>query len=348
MSILKLNKETFGTLYNGKKVDIYTISNGSMSFSVTNYGCTITSILVPDSKGNFKDVVLGYSTLEGYCYSDLYFGALVGRVANRIKDGKFSLDLTEYNLDKNNGGNCLHGGYSGFDKIVWDAKKIKNQNGLGLEFTHFSKDGEQGFPGNVMFKVIYTLNESNEITLEYFASTDKKTPVNLTNHCYFNLNGYSGGSVDALQLQLNCSKYVEIDKDNIPTGNLNSVKKDKAFDFTVPKVIGTDMNLLENGLDHAFCIDAYGNGKMNHVGTLNNLQNNLTMDIYTTNPAVHVYTANFIEGAKGKNGYVHHKRDAICFEAEYYPDSVNHNDFPSTIVEPGKNYHEKTVYKFGY
>lgn len=346
MASLKFTEKVFGTLCDGTECKLFTISNGTMSFSCTDYGCTLTSIIIP-SKNKKVDALMGCSTLADCVTSMSSYGTVVGRFANRIGGAKFTLNGTTYNLCDNDGGNTLHGGYDRYEKKVYSARKIKTKNGLGVEFTRFSPDGEQLMPGNVQLKIIYTLNEKNELTLEYFAQTDRPTPVNLTNHAYFNIKGYDGGSVEDLELKLNSSNYVEVDQHCIPTGKINSVKDNPDFDFTQGKLIGKDIKNVGIGYDHAFCVDGY-DGSIKSFGVLKDNDAKVSMEVLTTLPAVQIYTANHAEGAVGKNGYVHHAHDAVCLESEDYPDAPNHENFPNCIVTPEKPYHSLTVYKFGF
>ena len=342
-----IEKRKFGVLYDGRKVNLYTVSNGRMSFCATDFGCTLTSINLPDTGGKKIDILLGRSTLEGYASSNSSFGAVVGRFANRIGGASFSLNGREYKLDKNDGDNCLHGGFDRFEKKLWKANRVKNEYGIGVEFKRISPCGEQGMPGNLDIKVTYTLNEENELRLEYFAKTDAPTPVNLTNHAYFNLKGWMGGSVEGLELQLASSNFVEVDENLIPTGKLISVDDQKAFDFREAKLIGRDIANTNGGYDHAFCIDEY-DGTLREFAHLKDPASGRTMSVSTTLVACQIYTGNFLEGIEGKNGFAHRIRDAICMETEAYPDSPNHTNFPSCIVYPEKPYHEITVYKFGF
>lgn len=346
MSDLKLKKAKFGLLGDGTKVRLYTVSNGKMSFSCTDYGCTLTSIILSAKGGKKVDVLLGYSSLSGYINSQSCFGTVVGRFANRIGGASFTLDGIKYNLDKNDGENFLHGGFDRYEKKVWKAKKIRTEHGLGVEFSRYSYDGEQGFPGNVRIKVIYTLNEQNEITLEYFAESDKATPINLTNHAYFNLRGNEAGSIEPLELQMDCSEYVDVADNLIPTGAKINVRDNPAFDFTHPKTLGKDMAQTGDGYDHAFCVDGSGDGKLRLFAKLKDPESGRSMTMATTEPAVQIYTGNFIEGLVGKNGHVYHKHDAICMEAEAYPDAPNKSQFPSCILRPGEEYHQVTKYAF--
>lgn len=348
MSNLKINKSEFGTLYDGTKIQLYTVSNAKMSFSTINYGCTITSILLPCAERKV-DILLGCSTLEGYAASDYCFGTLVGRFANRIGNAKFSLGGKTYTLDKNDGENCLHGGFDRYEKKVWEAKEFHNGEKIGIEFSRVSYAGEQGMPGRAEIEAIYSLDEENNLTLEYSARVSEPTPVNLTNHAYFNLKGYDGGSVEDLELKLNSSKYLEVDSALIPTGRLIDVNSSKVFDFRTPKLIGKDIKSTGIGYDHAFCVDGYdGNGSLAKVALLRDPESGRSMEVSTTLPACQIYTANFIEGVVGKNGHVQHAHDAICMETEAYPDAVNQSSFPSCIASPEKPYHEVTVYKFEF
>ena len=346
MAELKCKKAKFGLLGDGTKVHLFTISNGKMSFSCTDYGCTLTSIIVPARGGKKIDVLLGCSSLDGYINSQSCFGTIVGRFANRISGATFMLDGIRYNLEKNERENSLHGGFDRYEKKVWKGKKIRTENGLGVQFTRYSYDGEQGMPGNVKIKVIYTLNEQNEITLEYFAESDKATPINLTNHAYFNLRGQDSGSIEPLELQMDCSEFLEVDNQLFPTGAKINVKDAPAFDFTKAKTIGKDIAQTGDGYDHAFCIDGSGDKKLRLFAKLKDPESGRSMTMATTEPAVQIYTGNFIEGLVGKNGTVYHKHDAICMEAEAYPDAPNKSQFPSCILRPGEEYHQVTKYAF--
>ena len=347
MSNFKFTEVFFGTLYDGSKVSLYTISNGKMSFSATNYGCTITSILIPSSDGKMIDCVLGCSTLEGYCRDDLSFGTVVGRFANRIGNASFTLNGVEYKLDNNDSGNCLHGGFDRYEKKLWNARKIKTKNGLGIEFSRLSPDGEQGMPGNLNVRVVYSLTQNNELTCEYFAETDKATPVNLTNHAYFNLKGYKGGLIYDQELQLDCSRFVEVSEKLIPTGKMLEVSENPAFDFRKPKLLGKDIGDCGYGYDHAYAVDGF-DGSLKKFAVLRDPESGRSMTVSTTLPGCQVYTANWIEGSLGKNGYAHKKHGAVCLETESFPDTPNQESFPSCIVTPEKPYHEVTVYKFGF
>ena len=344
---IKIKKSRYGLLSDGKKVHLYTISNGKMQFSVTDYGCIITSILLPDGKKGCVDVALGFSTLEGFVNNDASFGAVVGRFANRIGGASFSLDGTTYSLDKNdNKVNTLHGGFDRWDKIVWKVEKVSNDYGAGVKFTHKSPDGEQGFPGNGVFSVTYTLNADNDLTLLYEGEVDKACPVNLTNHSYFNLAGQNSGSIGGHSLQMNCSRYLEVDSELIPTGKCIDVKG-TPYDFTTKKRIGDGLPSVGVGYDHCFCVDGYADdGALRTIATLEEPESGRKMIVRSTLPGVQFYSGNYIENIKGKNGFVYHAHDALCLETEAYPDAPNKVDFPSSIVRPGQKYNQVTQYAF--
>ncbi len=348
MPILNVKKNSYGLLSDGSKVHLYTITNGKMSVCVTDYGCIITSILLPDSQKGNVDILLGYSTLDGFVNGNAHFGAIVGRFANRIGGAAFSLNETKYHLDKNDGNNMLHGGFDYWEKKVWKSHKIENSNGVGVIFTRRSLDGEQGFPGNVDVTVIYTLNENNELTLEYRATTDKATPINFTNHAYFNLKGDSSGSILDHELQLFADSYLEVDKELIPTGKIMSVI-DSPYDFTAQKTIGRDIEKTDFGYDHCFCVRRASRDKvLNNVAIVKEPSSGRKMLVKTTEPGIQLYTGNFIKDLKGKNGVLYQKHAALCLEAEAYPDSPNKPDFPSSILEPDKEYHQVTKYCFEF
>jgi aldose 1-epimerase len=347
MKKMKLKKDRFGLLCDGTKVHLYTISNGSMSFSATDYGCTITSIILPGKNGTKVDAVQGFSSLDGYLNSGLCFGTIVGRYANRIGGASFTLDGVKYSLDKNDGENTLHGGFTRYEKQMWKGKKIKTDAGLGVQFTRTSYDGEQGFPGKVKLVVTYTLNEDNTITLDYKATTNKATPINLTNHAYFNIKGYNGGTVLDQELTLDCPEYLEVDSHLIPTGKKIAVKG-TPFDFTSPKLIGKDFAAMGSGYDHCFCLAKTDAAKPVWFATLRDPASGRKMRVATTQPGVQFYSANWIDGVKGKQGFELHNHDAICLETQAYPDAPNKPSFPNTIVHPGEEYHQITEYTFEF
>ena len=279
MAELKRTETCFGTLSNGKKVNLFTISNKKMSVSVSDYGCTLTSIVLPGD----VDVLLGYSTLDGFVNDNSSYGVVVGRFANRIGGASFVLDGTSYSLDKNDGENMLHGGFDRWEKKVWEVAPVQTETGLGVRFFRQSKDGEQHFPGTMDVTVTYTLDENNVLTLDYKAICDKKTPINLTNHAYFNLKGYMGGTICDHELQMNCDSYIEVDKNLIPTKKLPV--KGTAFDFTTPKTIGKDIEKTVGGYDHCFCqTDYVSDGTLRTIATVKEPVSGRTMVVKTTLP----------------------------------------------------------------
>jgi len=348
MGNLSFKKNRFGQLSNGSKVHLYTISNGKMSFSTTDYGCTITSIILPAREGKKVDVLVGFDSLEGYLTHGGCYGTIVGRFANRIGNGTFTLDGVKYNLDINNGPNTLHGGFDRWERKVWKAKKVHNKNGLGIEFTRKSYDGEQGMPGNVKISVTYLLNENNVLTLDYRATTDKATPINMTNHAYFNLKGVHGGTIEDQILKMDCDKYLEIDDGLIPTGKLLDVKN-TAFDFTSPKTIGQDIKQTGDGYDHCYCLtNPSENEEPRLFAELKDPASGRKMTVATTQPGVQLYTANSIAGIVGKDNFEFVDHGAVCIETQHYPDSPNKKEFPTTILRPGEEYHQITQYGFEF
>lgn len=343
-----LAKQLFGKTADGTAVDLYTLSNEKgMEAKITNYGGIVVSLKTPDRNGKAGDVVLGYDSLDGYLKSSPYFGAIVGRYGNRIAKGQFTLDGTTYKLAKNNGENHLHGGIKGFDKVVWEAKEVPNGNSAGLQLTYLSKDGEEGYPGNLSVTVLYTLTNDNGLKIEYTATTDKKTVVNLTNHSYFNLAG--SGDILKHELMLNADKFTPVDKTLIPTGELKSVKG-TPLDFTQPTAIGARIDQPDEqmkfggGYDHNFVIN--GAGSLALTASVYEPTSGRVMDVYTTEPGVQFYTGNFLGGMVGKNGQAYQKRTGFCLETQHFPDSPNKPSFPSTVLEPGKKYETTTIYKF--
>jgi aldose 1-epimerase len=345
-----ISKTVFGTADN-QPVDLYTLTNeNGVVAKITNYGGIITSLSVPDKNGKMEDIVLGYDSLSGYLKSTPYFGAIIGRYGNRIAKGKFTLDGKAYKLDTNNIGNHLHGGIKGFDKVVWTATPTEGTE-PSLKLTYLSKDGEEGYPGNLSVEVIYTLTKDNSIKIEYTATTDKPTVINLTNHSYFNL---TGGKADVLDhdLVLNADKYLPVDKTLIPTG-IKPVKG-SAFDFTTSHKIGERINDAKDeqikfggGYDHCWVLNRTTKDSLSLAATLSEASSGRKMEVYTTEPAIQFYSGNFLNGSiTGKGNIVYKFRSGLCLETEHYPDSPNQASFPSTVLKPGETYHTITVYKF--
>lgn len=344
-------KESFGTGPNGEAVDIYTLTNqDGMEAKITNYGGIVTSLKVKDADGNLDDVVLGFDNLQAYVDNNPYFGALVGRYGNRIAKGKFTIDGTTYELDTNNMGNHLHGGLKGFDKVVWTAEPQQSEDGQQLVLTYTSPDGDQGYPGKLETKVTYTLTDDNVLRIEYEATTDKKTVVNLTNHSYFNLTGDPTQTVLNHEVMINADQFVPVDETLIPTGELAAVEG-TPFDFTELKPIGQQINEDSNeqikyglGYDHCWVLDKEGMGLAARVHEPNTGR---VMEVYTTEPGVQFYTGNFLNGSvTGKEGIAYAKRTAFCLETEHFPDSPNQPDFPSVELAPGETYSTTTEYRF--
>jgi aldose 1-epimerase len=314
-----------------------------------NYGCIITSLRVPDNKGQFADIVLGHDTLEGYVPNPPNLGAVVGRYANRIANGSFTLDGKTYTLPKNDGPNTLHGGVKrNFDKVVWDGAPLKGKNGVA--FTFLSKDGEEGFPGNLKVKVTYTLTDDNELVVDYEATTDKATPINVSQHSYFNLAGEGSGDILNHELMLNADSFTPVDSHMIPTGEIRPVKG-TPMDFTAPMKIGARIDdsyeqlVLGKGYDHNYVINRKGDG-VELAARVFEPTSGRVMEVSTTQPGIQLYTANFLDGVTGKHGHVYNKRNAFCLETQHFPDSPNHPAFPSTILKPGETFRSKTIFKF--
>ena len=338
-------ESSFGT-YENAPITKYTLTNPSgMEVSIINYGGTITDIIVPDKEGNKGNVVTRFDSLSGYLQAgNPFFGCLVGRYGNRIANAKFSLDGKTYNLAANNGGHSLHGGNKGFDKVVWNVEKMAGDSSLQL--TYLSKDGEEGYPGNLSVKVIYTLTGDNGIKIDYTATTDKPTPVNLTNHAYFNLSAGRDSTILAHEIMINADKFTEVNNDLIPTGKLPDVKGGP-MDFTVSKVIGKDIGQVKGGFDHNWILNKKS-GELAKAAELYDPASGRLMEVWTTEPGVQFYTGNFLNGTlvntPGNVKYVKHA--ALCLETQHYPDSPNQPSFPNTILKPGETYRQTTIYKF--
>lgn len=343
-------KQSFGEA-GGKKINIYTLTNSKgVEARITNYGGALVSLKVPDNKGNFADVVLGYDTVDGYVNDTTYLGVIVGRYANRIAKGRFSLNGKEYSLAVNNGENHLHGGPRGFHKQIWKAKPYTDANGVNLALTYVSKDGEENYPGKLTVKVVYTLTENNEIKINYSAQSDKDTIINLTNHSYFNLAGAGSGTILNHQLQINADKFTPTDAGSIPTGELRDVKG-SPMDFTKLTVIGERIDqsyeqlVLGQGYDHNWVLNKNGNA-LTSIAKAYEPTSGRALEVFTTEPGVQFYSGNFLDGVKGKNGKIYQKREGFCLETQHFPDSPNKPNFPSTVLRAGQTFASTTVYKF--
>ncbi|MGH9395269.1 MAG: aldose epimerase family protein [Terriglobia bacterium] len=346
------NKETvFGKMPDGQVVHLYTLtSRKGMQVGITNYGARIVSIITPDRHGKMADVVLGFDNLKGYLGNDPFFGAIVGRYGNRIAKGKFKLDGVEYHLAINNGPNSLHGGLVGFDKKVWTAHEL-SQAHPALALTYLSKNGEEGYPGDLHVKVVYTLENDNALRIDYTATTDKDTVLNLTNHSYFNLSGQGSGSILNEVLMINADRFTPTDNTQIPTGEIRSVKG-TPFDFLQPTVIGARINenkqqlKFAKGYDDNWVLNRKGPGLALAARVVDPASGRV-LECFTTQPGVQFYTANFLDGSiHGKGGKVYGYRSAFTLETQHYPDSPNHANFPTTELKPGQTYRETTVFKF--
>lgn len=337
-----ITKELFGTLEDGREVDQYTLTNsGDAKVQIMTYGGIVNSIEVPDASGNVQNVVLGFDSLDKYLSGHPYFGALVGRYGNRIANGEFTLNGTKYELATNDGNNHLHGGEKGFDKRLWDAKVVDGS----LQLSYLSEDGEEGYPGNLQVTVTYTLTDNNELKIDYEATTDKATPVNLTNHSYFNLSGDPSTTILDHMLTLNADHYTPVNDELIPTGEIAPVEG-TPFDFTEPRAIGSRIDQVEGGYDHNFVLNDQGDS-LRKVATVYDPDTQRQMEVLTTQPGVQFYTGNFLDGSlTGPDGTPYEQHAAFCLETQHYPNSPNEPDFPSTILEPGETYHSVTVYRF--
>jgi aldose 1-epimerase len=342
--MVTINKIPFGQV-DGKKIDLYTLSTEKMTVRITNFGGIVTSILVPDREGKMDDVVLGFDSLQNYIDVHPYFGCIVGRYANRIAGGKFILDGKTYQLAKNTGENHLHGGISGFDKKVWEAAEFRQGEEAGIELTYISPDGEEGYPGELKVKVIYSINPDMELKIRYFAETTRPTPINLTHHGYFNLKGAGNGDMLDHELMINADRYNVVNDQLLPTGELRDVTG-TPMDFRQPKLIGGDMALVDGGYDHNFVLNS--NGDINKVAVLSEASTGRQMEVYTSQPGMQFYGGNFLDGTlTGKNGKVYKKNYGLCLETQHFPDSPNQPDFPDVILRPGESFQSVTIYKFG-
>jgi aldose 1-epimerase len=348
----KMQKQGFGT-EDGQTVDLYILTNESgFEAAITNYGGTVVSLKVPDRSGKLADVVLGYDSVNEYANGKSYFGAIIGRYGNRIAHGTFELGGVTYTLAENNGENHLHGGNQGFNKRLWTAKDVSGGAGPALELTYLSKDGEEGYPGNLSVRVVYTLTSHNELKIAYSATTDKPTILNPTNHSYFNLAGEGNRDILQHQLVINADRFTPVDATLIPTGELRKVKG-TPFDFSTPTAIGARINnddeqlKFGKGYDHNWVLKGGQAGTLALAARVYEPKSGRVLEVWTTQPGVQFYTGNFLNAdVHGKGGKTYGFRSALCLETQHFPDSPNHPDFPSTVLEPGQHYHSTTVYKF--
>jgi aldose 1-epimerase len=349
-----MREQAFGKTPDAQQVNLFVLKNKQgMEVTISTYGATLQSLKVPDKRGNVDDIVLGYPTLEGYVTDKSYFGATVGRYGNRIANGKFQLDGVTYTLPKNNGENTLHGGIKGFNKKVWSAKDVSTHGAEAVELTYLSKDGEEGFPGNLSAKVTYSLPaDRNEIQIDYQATTDKDTVVNLTNHSYFNLSGQGNGDILQHQITIHAARFVPVDASLIPTGELKDVKG-TPFDFNQSTAIGARIEQdneqlkIAKGYDHTWVLDKTGTPNEPFLAAeAYDPQSGRVLDVLTSEPGVQFYTGNSLDGSvTGKDGKVYKQFYGFCLETQHFPDSPNHPSFPTTELKPGQLFHTKTIFR---
>lgn len=345
-------KSLFGKLADGTKVYSWSLANGGTKLKVLSYGGIVQSLEIPDRHGKYRNVSLGFDNIEDYVASSPYFGALIGRYGNRIAKGRFTLDGTAYQLSVNDGVNSLHGGAKGFDKRVWDIEPFTKGSDVGLYLHYTSVDGEQGYPGTLKVKVTYTLTKNGDWRVDYEATTDKATVVNLTSHVYWNLAGEGSGSIYDHELKIAAARYTPVDSGLIPTGELAKVAG-TPFDFRRTKTVGEDIRvahqqlLYGKGLDHNWALDKGITAKPEHAATLRDPSSGRTLKIATTEPGLQFYSGNFLDGTLvGTGGHIYRQGDALCLETQHFPDSPNHASFPSTVLRPGQTYRTTTVHTF--
>ncbi|MGW8257964.1 MAG: aldose epimerase family protein [Thermoguttaceae bacterium] len=344
---MPIKKELYGTTPDGAEVDLYTLTNSrGLSVKLITYGATIISVQSPDRDGKTTNLTLFRDSLADYMKPETpFFGCTVGRYANRIAKGKFALDGKQYALPLNNGPNSLHGGTKGFDKFVWRAEPIETGDSAGVKFTHVSPDGDQGYPGTLTAQVIYSITEKNELKMDYSATTDMPTVVNLTNHAYWNLAGAGSGNVLDHELMLNADGFLPVDENLIPLGNVKPVLG-TAMDFNKPMTIGSRIDQVPGGYDHCYVLNKREGDPLSLVAKVVEPNSGRTMEVFTTEPAVQLYTSNFLDGAISGDGKSYQKHAGFCLETQHYPDSPNQAGFPSTVLRPGETYKHSTMHIF--
>lgn len=341
---MNITKKSFGKTKDGKNIDLYFIENdNNIKLEIISYGGIVKSLYVPDKNGISEDIVLGYDTLEEYMADSSFLGVLCGRYANRIKGAKFEIDGVSYTLNKNEGENQLHGGKNGFHTVIWDSEIFQKDNEAGVILTYLSKDQEEGYPGNLTVKVKITINNDNELKFDYTGITDKSTHLNLTHHGYFNLTGCKSNILKH-ELKINSSKITESDNESIPTGNFIQIK-DTPFDFSEFKMVGKDIDKLDNGYDNNYVLNKQQNPDI--VAEVFEPESGRYMQMYTTEPGVQMYSSNYMSSEViGKGQKPYDKYYGLCLEAQHFPNSPNIPDFPSTLLTPGETYKQTTIYKF--
>lgn len=342
---MKVSRSAFGPLPDTREASLFSVENpNGITLKISDYGGVIQSILVPGKSGEMADVVLGFDSLAGYLQDNPYIGTLIGRYANRIARGKFSLEGKTYQLAVNNGPNHLHGGLKGFDKVLWEAAEFADSQGAGVTLSYLSHDMEEGYPGNLKVRVTFTLDKENNVILDYEAKTDKPGPLNLTHHAYYNLGGGSG-TVHDHKLQIFADSCLVSDENLVPTGEIAKLDG-SPLDFRVPKLVGKELGRVEGGFDHCYIL-AGENQELRKAARVSHPESGRVMEVFTTEPGMQFYSSNFLGGLKGKGGQTYGKHQALCLETQHFPDSPNHPEFPNTILKPGETYRQKTIYRFG-
>jgi len=344
---VSIKKEPFGKTPEGQEVDLYTLPNAhGLRVKIMTYGATIIDVETPDRNGKLANITITLDSLADSLKGPPFFGSTAGRYANRIDKGKLSLDGHEYKLATNNGANHLHGGVKGFDKAVWKAEPVETASSVGIAFTHVSPDGDEGYPGKLTAKVTYTLTNDNDLKMDYSATTDMPTIVNLTNHTYWNLAGGGSGDVLKHELMLNADRYLPVDDGLIPTGELKAVKG-TPMSFVESQTIGSRIGEVKGGYDHCYALNkTQGNAGLSLVARVVDPGSGRVMEIFTTQPGVQFYSGNFLDGTIGAGGKKYGKHFGFCLETQHYPDSPNRAEFPSTVLKPGEKYEQSTVHKF--
>lgn len=344
---MSVSSKPYGTLPDGTQVDEYTLTNShGLKVTIITYGGIVTAVETPDRTGRFANIVLHRDSLADYLAGHPYFGCIVGRYANRIARGRFTIEGVEYTLATNNGPNHLHGGQKGFDKYVWQAEPVEGEGFVGVKLTHTSPDGDEGYPGTLDATVVYTLSDRDELKIEYTATTDKPTHVNLTNHAYWNLAGAGAGDILGHQLMLNAAAYLPVDDGLIPLGDPEPVEG-TPMDFTQPVAIGARIDQVEGGYDHCYLLNKPQPGELSLAARVVEPGSGRTMEIYATQPGIQFYSGNFLDGTVSGSGVDYEQHYGFCLETEHFPDSPNRPAYPSTLLRPGETYHQVTIHKFG-
>ncbi len=340
---MSIQKTRYGTTTKGEPVHLYTCTNrNGLVMQLTDYGATLTSFQTPDREGNLANVTLGFPSLDGYLQRHPYFGSTVGRFCNRIAGARFVLEGQEYNLAANNGVNHLHGGLVGFDKVLWLAEEVRNDHSVGVRFRYLSPNGEEGYPGNLQVEVVYLLSDEDHLSMEFEATTDKPTPVNLTNHAYWNLGGAGSGTILDHELMIAADHYLPVSEDLIPTGELDEVGG-TPLDFRSPARIGARFEEMDGGYDHCYAVRG-GGGELALAARLKDSSSGRVMEVHTTQPGIQLYSGNFLDGKPGSGSFGKHF--GVCLETQHFPNSPNEPRFPNTILRPGEAFRELTVHKF--